>query len=82
MVDKLSYKLVADLYFVYEAMEEEMHRLKDHPVLAPIAFEQLDRRQAIEKISPTSVPIGATKWKPPGGQGIRRPHSRSGSELS
>ena len=33
VVDKLSYrKLVADLYFVYEAMEEEMHRLKDHPV--------------------------------------------------
>jgi len=50
VVDKLSYrKLVADLYFVYEAMEEEMHRLKDHPVLAPIAFEQLDRRQALEE---------------------------------
>ena len=50
VVDKLSYrKLVADLFFVYEAMEEEMHRLKDHPVLAPIAFEQLDRVKALEE---------------------------------
>ncbi len=50
VVDKLSYrKLVADLFFVYEAMEEEMHRLKDHPVLAPIAFEQLDRVTALEE---------------------------------
>jgi heme oxygenase (biliverdin-producing, ferredoxin) len=45
VVDKASYrKLVADLYFVYGAMEDEFARLKDHPVLAPIAFEQLNRR--------------------------------------
>lgn len=50
VVDKLSYrKLVADLYFVYGAMEEEISRLKEHPVLAPIAFEQLNRSQALEK---------------------------------
>ena len=50
VVDKLSYrKLVADLYFVYGAIEEEIARLKEHPVLAPIAFEQLNRRQALEQ---------------------------------
>ena len=50
VVDKLSYrKLVADLFFVYGAMEEEMTRLKDHPVLAPVAFEQLNRSQALEE---------------------------------
>lgn len=50
VVDKASYrKLVADLYFVYGAMEDEFARLKDNPVLAPIAFEQLNRREALEK---------------------------------
>jgi len=50
VVDKASYrKLVADLYFVYGAMEEEITRLKDHPVLAPIAFPQLNRREALEQ---------------------------------
>ena len=33
VVDKSSYrKLVADLYFVYSAMEEEVDQLKDHPL--------------------------------------------------
>jgi heme oxygenase len=50
VVDKASYrKLVADLYFVYGAMEEEMARLQDNPVLAPIAFPQLNRREALER---------------------------------
>jgi heme oxygenase len=50
VVDKASYrKLVADLYFVYDAMEEEIHRLKDHPVVAPIAFPQLNRSAALEQ---------------------------------
>jgi heme oxygenase len=50
VVDKASYRrLVADLYFVYGAMEEEISRLKDHPVLAPIAFPQLNRREALEQ---------------------------------
>ncbi|MBM5815000.1 MAG: heme oxygenase, partial [Cyanobacteria bacterium M_DeepCast_100m_m1_067] len=50
VVDKASYrKLVADLYFVYGAMEEEFVRLKDHPVLAPVAFPQLNRREALER---------------------------------
>ena len=50
VVDKASYrKLVADLYFVYGAMEEEIARLKDHPVVSPIAFSQLNRREALEQ---------------------------------
>ena len=50
VVDKSSYRtLVADLFFVYGAMEEEIGKLKDHPVVAPIAFPQLNRREALEK---------------------------------
>ncbi|MCP9849548.1 heme oxygenase (biliverdin-producing) [Cyanobium sp. Morenito 9A2] len=49
VVDKVSYrKLVADLYFVYAAMEEEIGKLKDHPVVGPVAFEQLNRRESLE----------------------------------
>jgi heme oxygenase len=50
VVDKLSYRrLVADLYAVYSAMEEELARLREHPVLSPIAFEVLNRRSALEQ---------------------------------
>ena len=50
VVDKASYrKLVADLYFVYGAMEEEIAKLANNPVLAPIAFPQLNRREALEQ---------------------------------
>lgn len=50
VVDKGSYRtLVADLYFVYSAMEEEMARLASNPVLAPIAFSELNRREALEQ---------------------------------
>jgi heme oxygenase len=49
VVDKISYrKLVADLYFVYTAMEEEIGKLKAHPVVGPVAFEALNRREALE----------------------------------
>ena len=49
VVDKLSYRtLVADLYFVYAAMEKAVDQHRSHPVLAPIAFEQLNRRGALE----------------------------------
>jgi heme oxygenase len=49
VVDKLSYrKLVASLYFVYAAMEEEIDKLRHDPVLQPIAFEALNRRSALE----------------------------------
>ncbi|MDJ0714452.1 MAG: heme oxygenase (biliverdin-producing) [Prochloraceae cyanobacterium] len=50
VVDKKSYrKLVANLYFVYSAMEEEMKRLKDHPTIGKIYFPQLNRKQSLEK---------------------------------
>ena len=48
VVDKASYrKLVADLYFVYSAMEE-IGKLTDHPVVGPVAA-QLNRREALEQ---------------------------------
>jgi heme oxygenase len=50
VVDKGSYRtLVADLWYVYSAMEEEISKLSDHPVVGPIAFPQLHRREALEQ---------------------------------
>ena len=50
VVEPKSYrKLVADLYFVYSAMEEEMAKLKDHPVISQIYFPQLNRKQSLEQ---------------------------------
>ena len=50
VVDKGSYrKLVTDLYFVYTAMEEEIGKLEDHPVVGPVAMEQLNRRESLEQ---------------------------------
>ena len=52
VVDKSSYrKLVADLYFVYSAMEAETCSLrqKGHPVVAPVAYPELNRCEALEK---------------------------------
>ena len=50
VVDKASYRtLVGDLWFVYSAMEEEIGKLADHPVVGPIGFPQLNRRSALEQ---------------------------------
>jgi heme oxygenase len=50
VVDKASYRtLVADLWFVYSAMEEEIGRLSDHPVVGPIHFPALNRRESLEQ---------------------------------
>lgn len=50
VVEKNSYrKLVADLYFVYSAMEEELDRLKEHPVISQIHFPLLNRKSALEQ---------------------------------
>lgn len=50
VVDKNSYRtLVADLYFVYSAMEEEFAKLKEHPVVGPVVFEELNRRKTLEQ---------------------------------
>ena len=50
VVEKNSYrKLVANLYFVYGAMEEEMEKLRQHPIISSIYFPQLNRKQALEQ---------------------------------
>jgi heme oxygenase (biliverdin-producing, ferredoxin) len=50
VVEKKSYrKLVTNLYFVYSAMEEEMEKLKEHPILSKIYYPELNRKQSLEK---------------------------------
>ena len=52
VVDKASYRtLVADLYFVYDAMEQEIGRLRaaGHPVVGPVGFPELNRRESLEQ---------------------------------
>lgn len=50
VVEKKSYrKLVTNLYFVYSTMEEEMEKLKDHPILSQIYYPELNRKQNLEK---------------------------------
>ncbi len=52
VVDKSSYrKLIADLYFVYSAMEDEIGKLREngHPVIGPIGYPELNRRETLEK---------------------------------
>ncbi len=49
-VEKTSYrKLVTNLYFVYSAMEEEMERQKNHPIVSQIYFPELNRKAALEQ---------------------------------
>jgi heme oxygenase len=52
VVDKASYRtLVADLFFVYSAMEDEIGRLRaeGHPVVGPVGFPELNRRETLEQ---------------------------------
>ena len=52
VVDKSTYrKLIADLYFVYSAMEDEISRLsnEDHPVVKFIGFQELYRRETLQQ---------------------------------
>ncbi len=49
-VEKTSYrKLAGNLYFVYSAMEEEMERHRNHPVLSKLYFPELNRKQSLEQ---------------------------------
>lgn len=49
-VEKESYrKLVANFYFVYSAMEEEMRRHQDHPILSNVYFPELERKETLEQ---------------------------------
>nr|YP_009314133.1 Heme oxygenase [Izziella formosana]SCW22387.1 Heme oxygenase [Izziella formosana] len=50
VVDKKSYRqLVANLYFVYMAIEEQMLINKNHRLIQPIYFPQLNRQSSLEK---------------------------------
>ena len=52
VVDKTSYRnLLADLYFVYSAMEEEIEKLceNSHPIISPIGFKELFRKEKLEQ---------------------------------
>lgn len=50
VVDKESYKkLVANLYFVYSAMEEVIELNKEHPFIKPIYFPELNRQKSLEQ---------------------------------
>lgn len=49
VVEKNSYrKLVANFYFVYSAMEEELEHHKHHPVVSKVYFPELNRKQTLE----------------------------------
>ena len=50
VVDTKSYrKLVANLYFVYVAIEKQMLANKSHPAIEPIYFPELNRKQSLEQ---------------------------------
>lgn len=49
-VEPTSYrKLVANLYFVYSAMEEEMQKHQNHPILGNLYFPELNRKASLEQ---------------------------------
>ncbi|MFO8040720.1 MAG: heme oxygenase (biliverdin-producing) [Sodalinema sp.] len=49
-VEKNSYrKLATNFYFVYSAMEEEMERHREHPVLSKLYYPQLNRKESLEQ---------------------------------
>ncbi|MBD2210346.1 heme oxygenase (biliverdin-producing) [Nostoc linckia FACHB-104] len=50
VVEKSSYrKLVGNFYFVYSAMEEEMEKHRDHPIVSKIYFTELNRKHTLEQ---------------------------------
>ena len=50
VISKENYKqLIANFYFIYRAMEEEVDKLQDHPVVGKIRFELLNRVNNLER---------------------------------
>ncbi|MEA5582716.1 heme oxygenase (biliverdin-producing) [Nodularia harveyana UHCC-0300] len=50
VVEKNSYrKLVGNFYFIYSAMEEEMEKHSQHPIIGKINFTQLNRKHTLEQ---------------------------------
>lgn len=83
-VEKNSYRnLVANLYFVYSAIEEEMEKHKGHPVLSHIYYPELNRKDSLEQ--DLAYYYGPT-WKeevapsPAGKEYVRRIREVSASE--
>jgi heme oxygenase (biliverdin-producing, ferredoxin) len=42
-------KLLANFYFVYAVLEEELNRYWNHPVVGPLRLPELDRKEALEE---------------------------------
>jgi len=68
-VEKNSYrKLIGNFYFVYSAMEEEMERHRQHPILSKIYFQELNGSGVWNKTSATTMdPTGESKSLSPAG---------------
>jgi heme oxygenase (biliverdin-producing, ferredoxin) len=50
VIDKKSYRqLVANLYFVYSTIEEEIKQNSNHKMINPIYFTELNRKASLEK---------------------------------
>ncbi len=50
VVSKESYKqLVSNFYFIYRAMEEEVDKLKEDPIISKIAFDVLNRTESLSR---------------------------------
>nr|ARO90906.1 heme oxygenase [Corynoplastis japonica] len=50
VVDKQAYRqLVANFYFIYSAMEEEMQRNEANNLIQPIYFKELNRKASLEE---------------------------------
>ena len=50
VVDKDSYKqLIADFFFIYTALEEQVDKFKDDPLISSIAFDELKRVPSLER---------------------------------
>jgi len=50
VVEKTSYrKLIANFYFIYSAMEEEMEKHRNHQVIGKIYFPRLNRKHSLEQ---------------------------------
>jgi len=51
-------KLIGNFYFVYSAMEEEMERHRQHPILSKIYFQELNRQTWNKTSATTMDPTG------------------------
>ncbi|MGI2903712.1 heme oxygenase (biliverdin-producing) [Tolypothrix sp. VBCCA 56010] len=50
VVEKNSYrKLVGNFYFIYSAMEEEIEKHRNHPIVSKINFHELNRKHSLEQ---------------------------------